>query len=81
MTKKEAEQKVLELIAKAAEAETEVREETLLYEDLGLASVEVYVMLCELEETFGINLSAAALRDVCTVGDLCNLVMKELQGK
>ena len=41
MTRKEAEQKIMEIIAKSAEADREVREDTLLYEDLGLASVEV----------------------------------------
>ena len=53
MTRKEAEQKIMEIIAKSAETG---REDTLLYyEDLGLAFVEVYVMLCELEEMFGVK--------------------------
>lgn len=79
MTRKEAEQKIMEIIAKSAETDREVREDTLLYEDLGLASVEVYVMLCELEETFGVKISAAELRNVCTAGDLCSLMIRALQ--
>lgn len=79
MTRKEAEQKIMEIIAKSAETDREIRADTLLYEDLGLASVEVYVMLCELEETFGVKISAAELRNVCTAGDLCNLMIRALQ--
>ena len=78
MTRKEAEQKIMEIIAKSAETDREVKEDTLLYEDLGLASVEVYVMLCELEEMFGVKISAAELRNVCTAGEISGLIIRAL---
>ena len=47
--------RVLEVIRKSTETEEEIGEDTQLYEDMGLASVEVYVMLCDLEEEFEIR--------------------------
>ena len=40
--------RVFEVIRESTETEEEISEDTLLYEDMGLASVEVYVMLCDL---------------------------------
>lgn len=66
--------RVLEVIRKSTETEEEIGEDTQLYEDMGLASVEVYVMLCDLEEVFEISIPASTLREVRTAGDLCRLV-------
>ncbi|HJB33245.1 MAG TPA: acyl carrier protein, partial [Candidatus Blautia merdipullorum] len=54
-------------------------EDTGLYEDMGLASVEAYVLLCDLEDTFGIKIPASELRKVGTAGDLCRLVIQLLK--
>ena len=66
--------RVFEVIRESTETEEEISEDTLRYEDMGLASVEVYVMLCDLEEEFGITIPAASLREIRTAGDLCRLV-------
>ena len=45
MTIEEAKQKIIEVIVESTETEMEIGEDTALYEDMGLASVEEYVML------------------------------------
>lgn len=79
MTVEEAKEKILEVIVESTETDMEVKEDTALYEDMGLASVEVYVMLCDLEEVFGISIPASALRQIRTAGDLCDLVIRCLK--
>lgn len=79
MTIEEAKEKILEVIVESTETDMEVKEDTALYEDMGLASVEVYVMLCDLEEVFGISIPASALRQIRTAGDLCDLVIRCLK--
>lgn len=71
--------RTFEVIQESTETEEELSEDTLLYEDMGLASVEVYVMLCDLEEAFGIKIPVASLREVRTVGDLCRIVGEILE--
>ena len=45
---------------------------------MGLASVEAYVLLSDLEEEFGVRIPASALRNVRTTGDLCSLVIRKM---
>lgn len=66
--------RVMQVIRESTETEEELSENTTLYEELGLASVELYVLLCDLEDAFGITISAAALREVRTVGEICQVV-------
>ena len=68
MTIEEAKQKIIEVIVESTETEMEIGEDTALYEDMGLASVEV----------FGISIPASALRRIRKVGDLCELVIDRL---
>ena len=56
----------------------EIPEDTTLYEEMGLASVEAYVLLSDLEEEFGVRIPASALRNVRTTGDLCSLVIRKM---
>ena len=53
MTIEEVKKEVLRIIKESTETELKVTEETSLFADMGLASVEVVVMVGELEETFG----------------------------
>ena len=79
MTVEEVKEKTMEVIRESTETELDLTEDTGLYEDMGLASVEVYVMLCDLEEVFGISIPASALRQIRTAGDLCDLVIRCLK--
>lgn len=78
MSIEELKQKILEVITESTETELEVTEDTTLYEEMGLASVEAYVLLSDLEEAFGVRIPASALRNVRTAGDLCTLVICEM---
>ncbi len=78
MSVEELKQKILEIIVESTETELEVTEDTTLYEEMGLASVEAYVLLSDLEEAFGVRIPASALRNVRTTGDLCALVIREM---
>ena len=78
MTVEEVKQEIIRVIVEATETELTLTEETGLFEDMGLSSVEVVVMLSDLEEAFGIDIPASELRRVRTVGDLCQLVISIL---
>lgn len=78
MNVEELKQKILEVIMESTETELKVTEDTTLYEEMGLASVEAYVLLSDLEEAFGVRIPASALRNVRTAGDLCTLVIGEM---
>lgn len=78
MSIEELKQKILEVIAESTESDLELTEDTTLYEEMGLASVEAYVLLSDLEEEFGVRIQASALRNVRTTGDLCSLVIRKM---
>ena len=79
MTVEEVKEKTMEVIRESTETELDLTEDTGLYEDMGLASVEAYVLLCDLEDTSGIKIPASELRKVGTAGDLCRLVVQILR--
>jgi acyl carrier protein len=55
-----------------------VRAEDRLVADLAAESMDIVNIVASLEERFGIDISDAALGDVDTAGDLCNLVRRHL---
>ena len=67
-------EKVIQVIRESTETDQEITGDTALYEDLGLASGEVYVLLGDLEEAFHTSVPAAWLRRVRTVQDLCQVI-------
>ena len=73
MTVEEAKKEIIRVIRDSTENELELTEETNLFSDMGLASVEV--MVGDLEDTFGVDIPASRLRNVRTVGDICELVI------
>ena len=75
MTVEEAKKEIIRVIRDSTETELELTEETNLFSDMGLASVEVMVMMGDLEDTFGVDIPASRLRNVRTVGDICELVI------
>lgn len=78
MTVQEVKQEVIRVIKDSTETEIEISESTQLFGEMGLSSVEAVVMLADLEEAFGIDIPAANLRKVRTVGDICELVVSIL---
>lgn len=78
MTVQEAKKEIIRVIKVSTETELDITEQTNMFTDMGLSSVEVVVMLGELEDTFGIDIPASRLRRVRTVGDMCELVIRIL---
>lgn len=81
ITDKELREKIIEEIGVSTETDLVLSEGTELYDDMGLSSMEAYVLLNDLEEAFGVRIHAAALRHVRTVGDLCDLVYGSMSGR
>lgn len=81
MTVEEAKKEIFRVIAESTETELEVTEDTSLVKDMGLSSVEVFVLLGDLEDAFGIRIPASELRQIRTAGELCRLVISILKGK
>lgn len=79
MSIQEVKEKIMDVIVESTETEIKITEETTLYDEMGLASIEVVVLLNDLEETFGIKIPVSELRKVHTVGDLCGLVVSILK--
>lgn len=67
--------KIIEVIKESTETEMTLTPDTELFADMGLSSVEVVVMLGDLEDVFGIDIPAADIRDVRTVGELSDLII------
>lgn len=78
MTVQEAKKEIIRVIKVSTETELDITEQTNMFTDMGLSSMEVVVMLGELEDTFGIDIPASRLRRVRTVGDMCELVIQIL---
>lgn len=81
ITDRELREKIIEEIGVSTETDLILSEETELYDDMGLSSMEAYVLLNDLEEAFGVRIHAMALRHVRTVGDLCDLVYGSMSGR
>lgn len=79
MTIQEAKQEMLAAIVESTETEVPVTEETHLVQGLGLSSMEVVVLLSDLEEKFGITIPVRRVRHVQTVGDLWKVILNILQ--
>ena len=67
--------KIIEVIKESTETEITLTPETELFADMGLSSVEVVVMLGDLEDAFGIDIPAADIRNVRTIGELSDLII------
>ena len=65
---------VFKVVAESTETEAAITEETGLIQDMGLSSIEVMILVSDLEEHFNIRIAASRLRNVRTVGDLCGIV-------
>ena len=75
MNIQDVKKKIIEVIKESTETEITLTSETELFADMGLSSVEVVVMLGDLEDAFGIDIPAADIRDVRTVGELSDLII------
>ena len=75
MNMQDVKKKIIEVIKESTETEITLTPETELFADMGLSSVEVVVMLGDLEDAFGIDIPAADIRNVRTIGELSDLII------
>ena len=78
MTIKEVKEEIIETILDSTETDIDVTEETHIVNEMGLSSVEIMMLVSDLEDHFGITIPTALLRNVRTVGDLSELVVEAL---
>lgn len=79
MTVKEVRKMIVQEIRNSTDSKKSITEKTHLVRDLGLTSVEIMMMISDLEDRFGIDIPGAKLRNVWTVGNLCDVVISELR--
>ncbi|MBE5768920.1 MAG: acyl carrier protein [Clostridiales bacterium] len=75
MNKAEVLEKVIAVFARTSEAE-EVRADSELLEDLELSSIDIFMILVELEDMFGVKISENDVRGMATVEDVCDIVLR-----
>ena len=75
MTTQDVKKKIIDVIEESTETELELTPDTEIFADMGLSSVEVVVMLGDLEDAFGIDIPAADIRNVRTIGELSDLII------
>lgn len=80
MTAQEAKKAIIDSIIEITETEEIVTEETEVIRDLGLASVEVMMLLAELEDVYDVELSTKTVQYIKTVGELCDIIIEQLRG-
>ncbi|MDY4970522.1 MAG: acyl carrier protein [Lachnospiraceae bacterium] len=78
MTVQEVKREVIRVIKDSTETELEISESTQLFDEMGMSSMEAFVMLSDLEEEFNINIPAVSLRKVKIVGEICELIISIL---
>lgn len=79
MTIKEVRKMIIREIRNSTDSKAVITEQTHLLKDLCLTSVEIMMMISDLEDRFGIDIPSAKLRNVWTVGNLCDVVISELR--
>ena len=79
MTQAQLNHEILALVRESTETELPLEPDTHLIRDLGLSSVEIMLLISDLEDHFDITISATQLRHAQTVGDLTQLVTDEIR--
>ena len=74
MTIEDLKSESYDVIRDSTETELDLHEDLHLITQMGLSSVEIMLMLSDLEDRFGIELPLSELRDVATVGQLRQVV-------
>lgn len=78
MTVQEVKEAIIQVIITSTETEQTVTLDSELVRDLGLSSMEVLVLLGDLESAFGVVIPVSQVTHVETVEDLCEVVLRLL---
>ena len=79
MTIEQAKKQIIKSIIDVTETDQQVTEESLIVHELGLSSMEVLVMIGELEDIYGVELNMKRIGNVKTVGQLCDVIIDQLR--
>ena len=74
MNIQDVKKKIIEVIKESTETEITLTSETELFADMGLSSVEVVVMLGDLEDAFGIEIPSEDLEQLGTIADVMKYI-------
>ncbi|MBR5337235.1 MAG: acyl carrier protein [Lachnospiraceae bacterium] len=75
-------EKLKEIIAGVLNVDVnEITPETTFKEDLGADSLDVFQIIMELEDTFGISIENEAVEQIVTVGDAATQIKEAVAGK
>ena len=78
MTIDQLKQEIFSVIQESTETEVELTDDTHILNEIGLSSIETMMLISDLDQHFGINIPTTRLRDVRTIGDLCQVVIETL---
>jgi acyl carrier protein len=81
MTSKELNREIYSVIRGSTETELQLHDELYLIAQMGLSSVEIMLLISDLEDRFGIDLPVSELRHVATVGQLCQMVAQAINSR
>jgi acyl carrier protein len=81
MTSKELNREIYSVIRSSTETELQLHDELYLIAQMGLSSVEIMLLISDLEDRFGIDLPVSELRHVATVGQLCQMVAQAINSR
>ena len=79
MKENELLERVQEVVQQYADPSLKVEHDTAFVKDLGLESIQIIEMLCEIEDAFDLVIGESELSDVVTVADLTAVVEKNLR--
>lgn len=75
MTIPEAINEIYAVIRSSTETDLKLVPELHLIQDMGLSSVEIMLLLTDLEDHFQINIPVSELRNTQTIDDLCQVIL------
>lgn len=76
MSEQKIRERIIEIIMESTETEERVTDETELFEDMGLSSMEIMVLVGDLEYEFCVNIPISKISNVRTVGELSDAIIR-----
>ena len=75
----EVESQVINILSRmTSRSQNELGRDTNLFMDLGLESITITELIIKCEEAFGISVDEDKIADLITIGDIVDLVIKEV---
>lgn len=67
-------ERVIDIFSTMAETDDEITAESEIIEDLGISSMDVLLLICNLEEEFGIKIPERMVRKMASIDDVARIV-------